>query len=116
MKENKSNTRRDFISALGTAGAAMGALGIGGSELFAKGDDLPRDAKGNIIAGFEKQNTKTNTSGKWQPFSSKKVRVGIAGYGLCKFGAAFFYQNHPNVEVVAATDLDPGRCAALAAL
>jgi predicted dehydrogenase len=42
------------------------------------------------------------------------VKVGIAGYGLCKFGAAFFYQSHPNVEVVAATDLDPGRCAELA--
>jgi len=40
--------------------------------------------------------------------------VGIAGYGLCHFGGAFYYQNHPNVEVVAATDLDPGRCAALA--
>ncbi|MEK6247784.1 MAG: hypothetical protein N2C12_06360, partial [Planctomycetales bacterium] len=45
----------------------------------------------------------------WQPVSDRKIRVGIAGYGLCKFGAAFFYQNHPNVEVVAATDLDPGR-------
>jgi predicted dehydrogenase len=46
--------------------------------------------------------------------SDRKVKVGIAGYGLCAFGGAFFYQNHPNVEVVAATDLDPGRCAALA--
>jgi predicted dehydrogenase len=42
------------------------------------------------------------------------VRVGIAGYGLCQFGAKFFFQDHPNVEVTAVTDLDPGRCAALA--
>ncbi|MCF7954473.1 MAG: Gfo/Idh/MocA family oxidoreductase [Phycisphaerae bacterium] len=113
-KNNKSNTRRDFICGLGTASAAMGALGIGASELFAKADDLPRDAKGNIIAGFEKQNAKTSKSDKWQPFSTRKVRVGIAGFGLCQFGAQFFYQNHPNVQVVAATDLDPARCVALA--
>jgi hypothetical protein len=43
--------------------------------------------------------------------SNRKVKVGIAGYGVCKFGAAFGFQNHPNVEVVAATDLDPAKCA-----
>lgn len=119
MKEgDKSTTRRDFICGLGTAGAAMGVFGMvdpaQAGRLIAKGDDLPRDAKGNIIAGFEKQNTKTNKSDKWQPFSSRKVRVGIAGYGLCKFGAQFFFQNHPNVEVAAVSDLDPARCAGLA--
>jgi len=104
--QNKSElSRRHFIQGVG-AGAAMGTLGIGGSDLFAKGNDLPRDV--------EKQNTKTGKSDIWQPFSIRKVRVGIAGFGLCQFGAKFFYQNHPNVEVVAATDLDPGRCVALA--
>ena len=34
--------------------------------------------------------------------------------GSVNLVGAFFYQSHPNVEVVAATDLDPGRCAALA--
>ncbi|NLG02026.1 MAG: Gfo/Idh/MocA family oxidoreductase, partial [Lentisphaerae bacterium] len=43
-----------------------------------------------------------------------KVKVGIAGYGVCKFGAQFGFQNHPNVEVVAATDLNPAACAELA--
>ena len=33
--------------------------------------------------------------------------MGIAGEGVCNFGSAFGYQNHPNVEVVACTDLDP---------
>ena len=47
---------------------------------------------------------------EWQPFSDKKVRVGIAGEGVCNFGSQFGYQNHPNVEVVAVTDLDPAKC------
>jgi len=38
----------------------------------------------------------------------------LVGYGLCKFSAAFEFQNHPNVEVVAVSDLIPDRCAALA--
>lgn len=87
----------------------MGPLtGAAGAE------EPPKDAEGNVIPGFENTGEKTKEAGEWQPVSDRKIRVGIAGYGLCKFGAAFFYQNHPNVEVVAATDLDPGRCAALA--
>ena len=39
---------------------------------------------------------------------------GIAGYGLCRFGAQFSLQDHPNVDVVAVSDLFPDRCAALA--
>ena len=41
----------------------------------------------------------------WQPVSDRKVRVGIVGYGVCQFGAAFGFQDHPNVEVVAVSDL-----------
>ena len=40
--------------------------------------------------------------------------MGIVGYGVCRFGAAFSFQDHPNVEVVAVSDLFPDRCAALA--
>jgi predicted dehydrogenase len=40
--------------------------------------------------------------------------VGIVGYGVCKFGAEFGFQNHPNVEVVAVSDLLPDRCEGLA--
>ena len=47
-------------------------------------------------------------------FSDRKVRVGIVGYGVCRFGAAFSFQDHPNVEVAAVSDLFPDRCAALA--
>jgi predicted dehydrogenase len=45
----------------------------------------------------------------WQPISDRKVRVGIVGYGVCQFGAAFGFQDHPNVEVVAVSDLIPER-------
>lgn len=112
-KENKSGlTRRNFIQKIGATAATLGAFSLTSSSLVA--DDLPRDAQGNIIPGFEKNQKVTTAAGGWQSVSDRKIKVGIAGYGLCKFGALFFYQNHPNVEVVAATDLNPGRCAALA--
>jgi predicted dehydrogenase len=105
-------SRRDFIKITGASSAAFAMAGMAGKAVAA---DVPRDSDGNIISGFEKDQKKTTKSSKkWQPVSDRKIKVGIAGYGLCAFGGAFFYQNHPNVEVVAATDLDPKRCAALA--
>jgi len=104
-------TRRHFMQKIGATAATFGAFSLT-SSLVA--DDRPRDAEGNIIPGFEKGQQVTTSAGGWQSVSDRKIKVGIAGYGLCKFGAAFFYQNHPNVEVIAATDLDPGRCAGLA--
>ena len=101
-------SRRGFLHGLGGAGALFGMTGA------THGQDKPKDAEGRIIPGFEKQKEDPNAAKGWQPVSDRKIKVGIAGYGLCRFGAAFYYQNHPNVEVVAATDLDPGRCAALA--
>ena len=50
----------------------------------------------------------------WQPISDRKIRVGLVGYGVCQFAAAFGFQDHPNVEVVAVSDLIPDRCAGLA--
>ncbi len=49
----------------------------------------------------------------WEPVSDRKVRVGIVGYGVCQFGAAFGFQDHPNVEIVAVSDLIPERRAGL---
>ncbi len=40
--------------------------------------------------------------------------MGIAGFGVCQFGAAFGFQDHPNVAVSAVSDLIPERCAGLA--
>jgi len=124
MKEERNNgmttqqhegmTRRDFGMRMGFAGAVFGL----GAVTTAKGagtENMPRDSEGKMIAGFE--NTKKGVSywgTGWKPVSDRKIKVGIAGYALCKFGATWFYQNHPNVEVVAATDLDPARCVELA--
>lgn len=109
--EQAGLSRRGFLHGMGGLGALMGIGGLPGSASAA---EPPKDAEGNVIPGFEKGQDEPTAAKEWQPVSDRRIRVGIAGYGLCKFGAAFFYQNHPNVEVVAATDLDPGRCAALA--
>ncbi|MBR1588363.1 MAG: Gfo/Idh/MocA family oxidoreductase [Kiritimatiellae bacterium] len=93
-------TRKDFFIGSLAAAAALGARAAAQNPA-------------GTIQGFD-ESLETKTDGPWQPFSDKKVRVGIAGYGACSFGAAFSFQDHPNVEVVAATDLDPARCAKLA--
>lgn len=94
-----SATRRSFLKVLG-AGAAGAAL-------------RPQAAE-PAIAGFEKAPADPSASKNWKPVSDRRLRVGIAGFGVCQFGAAFSFQDHPNVEVVAVTDLVPDRCAALA--
>src|SRR4029453_3940464 len=55
-----------------------------------------------------------DTSKGWIPISDRKIRVGLVGFGVCKFSAAFSFQDHPNVDVVAVSDLIPDRCAGLA--
>lgn len=50
---------------------------------------------------------------KWEPSSDRRIRFGIVGYGHCQFGAAFGFQSHPNVELVAVSDLIPERRAGL---
>lgn len=71
-------------------------------------------AQEKVIQGFEKTAEDANASKGWQPFSDRRIRIGIVGYGVCKFGAAFGFQDHPNVEIVAVSDLFPDRCAELA--
>jgi predicted dehydrogenase len=95
-----SLTRRSFLHAVGLTSAAL---------------TLPHAAPAaeKVIQGFEQSKADTRAEA-WKPISDRKIRVGLAGYGVCKFGAAFGFQKHPNVEVVAVTDLMPDRCAALA--
>jgi predicted dehydrogenase len=121
MHEDEQNglSRRQFMSTAGKWGMALGAVGLAGSASAERGADgrilLPRDADGKVVSGFEETERGKSYWGEgWQPVSDRKVKVGIAGYGFCKFGSTWFYQNHPNVEVVGATDLDPMRCADLA--
>ena len=101
-----SQTRRDFLR---RASAALGglALVVPAARAAKAGGKKP-------IQGFESAPTDPDASKGWQPVSDRKVRVGIVGHGVCQFGGAFGFQNHPNVEVVAVSDLFPDRCQALA--
>ena len=67
------------------------------------------------IPGFDQTKTDYDTNPSFgNPFSSRKVRVGIVGHGVCQFGLEFGLQHHPNVELVAVSDLFPDRCADMA--
>ncbi|YCM45683.1 Gfo/Idh/MocA family oxidoreductase [Verrucomicrobiaceae bacterium 227] len=110
MKKNEEQnqlSRRGFLQGV----SLLGAAGVTGQVAA---DEAPRNSEGKVIPGFEKGKAGSGADGKWEPFSDRKVRVGIAGYGLCRFGAQFGFQNHPNVEVVAVADLIPANCAELA--
>jgi predicted dehydrogenase len=94
-------SKRSFLKTFGVAAAAMSLPG-------------PGQAQERPIQGFEKGPEDQEASKNWQPISDRKVRVGIVGFGVCQFGAAFSFQDHPNVEIVAVSDLVPERCAGLA--
>jgi predicted dehydrogenase len=100
-----SPARRRFLGQLGGLGSAA-ALGGGLFSAQASAAEKP-------IQGFE-QVEQIETDRVWTPVSDRKIRVGIVGYGRCRFGAAFGYQDHPNVEVVAVSDLIPERRQGLA--
>ncbi len=81
--------RREFLATL-----EAGSLGILAGGMFTQGASAqdPEPAM------------------KWEPVSDRKIRFGIVGHGVCEFGAAFGFQDHPNVQVVAVSDLIPERC------
>jgi hypothetical protein len=99
--DQKKGTRRNFLKNIGISAGTLGLLAATGKAE-------------KVIQGFDDAKTEIDTSKKWQQKFSRKVKVGIVGYGVCKFGAAFAFQDHPNVEIVAVSDLFPDRCAALA--
>ncbi len=94
-------SRRSFV-----AKSIFGMAAIAGSSLPAQ--EKPK------IQGFDQTQTDIDATQKWTPYSDRKIKVGIVGYGVCQFGAQFGFQNHPNVEVVAVSDLFPDRCDGLA--
>jgi predicted dehydrogenase len=96
---------------LGSVGASsLAAVAVGAHRVVAAPPAL--DPK---VFGEAGSATAARSSKVWQPVSDRKIRVGIAGDGFCQFGAAFGFQDHPNVTVAAVTDLISGRCAGLAA-
>ena len=94
--------RRSFLA---MTGAAAGSLTLS-SMLSAEEKE--------VIQGFDETDTTVDTNQVWKPVSDRKIRVGLVGYGLCQFSAAFGFQDHPNVEVAAVSDLIPERCNNLA--
>jgi len=102
-----SINRRSFLQVLG-AGAA--AVGLHRTAVAAE----KGQAKEKMIQGFETAPGDKDVSKGWKPVSDRKVRVGLAGFGVCRFAAAFGFERHPNVEIVAVTDIVPDRCTALA--
>jgi len=92
-------SRRSFL----TASAA-----IAGSSML----NCAQDKKS--VPGFDQTQTDYDKTKPWEPFSDRKVRIGIVGHGACKFGLKFDLQHHPNVELVAVSDLFPDRRAEMA--
>ncbi len=99
MQERTS--RRKFLK---NAGLGAAALGIASTS----------EARPPKIQGFEEEKAGNQAASKWKPVSDRKIRMGIVGYGVCRFGAQFSLQDHPNVEVAAVSDLFPDRCQELA--
>jgi hypothetical protein len=79
-------SRRSFLAA-GTGAAAFAALS--GAQ-YIQAQDAPQ------IQGFDETKTNVAEQNVWKPFTDRKLRIGIAGFGLCQFGAQFGLQNHPN--------------------
>ncbi len=96
-----SQTRRHFLQTTALGAATLGLLRSG-------------RAADKVIQGFETTPSDANASAGWKPISDRKIRVGIAGNGVCRFGPAFGFQNHPNVEVIGVAELDPALCADMA--
>ncbi len=78
QSESAHVSRRNFLQ---RAGALLGTAALG-----LPAQTLGADVKS--IQGFESADLKTNAAPGWEPLSNRKIRVGIAGYGVCEFGAA----------------------------
>ena len=98
---HEPTSRRTFLK---TAGLGAAALGWAASAQAGE----PK------IQGFEQEKPGPVPAEAWKPVSDRKIRMGIVGYGVCRFGSQFSLQHHPNVQVVAVSDLFPDRCQALA--
>jgi predicted dehydrogenase len=118
MADEIISTRRCFLHTVGSGAVALGlAASAHAAEKAgeqAGGRSAEKVGQTPAIQGFEKTAADPELAKQWKPVSDRKIRVGLVGYGVCQFAAAFGFQDHPNVEVVAVSDLIPDRCAALA--
>ena len=68
-------TRRSFLGTTATA-------------VLAAHSGMIRTHSAEAIPGFDQTKTDYDRTKAWKPFSDRKIRVGLVGYGLCKFSAA----------------------------
>jgi predicted dehydrogenase len=99
---DRHDARRSFLRQIGLGTLAAAAAGNLSAAMAAEGP-------GEKILGASGVKTTARPKAVWKPVSDRKIRVGIAGFGVCQFGAAFGFQSHPNVTVAAVTDLIPER-------
>ena len=85
-----------------------------GAGLLTAGAKMALAQDPSTIAGFDDTKTDIDTNTVWQQKHDRKIKMGLVGFGVCQFGTAFSLQNHPNVELVAVSDLVPERCATMA--
>lgn len=105
--EESSLNRRNFLK-LSSLGIGAGMLGFSQISCNSKGGN-----EQNVIQGFD-DTPEEGSVEEWVSVSDRKIKVGLVGYGVCQFSAVFGFQDHPNVEIVAVSDLIPERCAELA--
>jgi predicted dehydrogenase len=106
MKNQKQlSNRRTFLS---MAGLGIAALAVAPHLACKRGEKKP------AIQGFETAPVNLDIYKDWKSLSDRKIRVGLIGHGYCQFASQFGFQNHPNVEIAAVSDLLPDRCADMA--
>jgi predicted dehydrogenase len=112
--DSNQNKRESVSRRLFLKSSALGAAGLGISQFGCSDGKNSNKSEAPKIQGFEDTSTVPDPYKGWVSFSDRKVRVGLVGHGVCKFGSQFGFQDHPNVEVVAVSDLIPERCAEMA--
>lgn len=117
--KSKTNTSTGFSDHAATASsvsrrAFLGSVAIGSAALGIQKMGVSAEKKKEVIQGFEETAEDSSAANIWTSVSDRQIRVGLVGHGYCKFGVRFGFQDHPNVEVVAVSDLIPDRCAEMA--
>ena len=100
-----SSSRRSFLRNVG-----LGSLGAIAAGEMLRSAAAQSPMPGANVLGEAGLKTSERSKTIWTPVSDRKIRVGIVGNGVCKFGPSFGFQDHPNVTVVAVSDLFPDRC------
>lgn len=114
--DSNSSSRRKFLQTLGMGAAALSLhqISCSSSRQISQKANAMDQVNLSDIPGFEKTEVDPHVSDGWTPTSDRKVKIGLIGHGICKFAVLFGFQDHPNVEVVAVSDLFPDRCAEMA--